>query len=119
MGIFRDKPIEWDGKEYTLVPSLNMLRRIESGSPAKEIPPLSVSKLVATAISGEPHIPLMAHVVEVVMHHAGADDFTEDEFYYEMMVGDRAAAVALWHAIVAAISPAPKEAKKPAAPDKK
>lgn len=119
MSIFRETPIEWDGKEYTLVPSLKLLRRIEAGSPVKEIPPLSLSKLVSDSMAGAPQIALMAHVAEVVMHHAGAVEFTEDEFYREMQVGDRKAAIAFWWTVVAAISPAPKEAKKAAAQENK
>lgn len=119
MSIFRETLIEWDGKEYTLVPSLKLLRKIEMGSKLKEIDPISLSKLVSDSIAGAPQIPLMAHVAEVVMHHAGATDFSEDEFYQEMQVGDRKAAVAFWWTVVAAISPAPKESKKAAAPESK
>ena len=115
MGIFRETPIEWGDKEYTLVPNMKLLRKIEMGSRIKEIEPFSLSRLVSDSLSGAPQVPLMAHVVELVMRHAGADDFTEDEFYQEMQVGDKDAAIACWWTIIAAISPVPKEEKKVAA----
>jgi hypothetical protein len=47
MGIFRETPIEWGDKEYTLVPNMKLLRKIEMGSRVKEIEPFSLSRLVS------------------------------------------------------------------------
>lgn len=119
MSVFRDTEIEWNSKTYTLTPTMRLLHRIESGDRSKGIGPISLASVTNDAFSGQPQLAKMAHVVELVMHHAGAKDFTEDEFYREVTSGDRNAAVDCWHTIVQALSPSPKEGKDDAAPDTK
>ena len=117
MSVFRDTSIEWAGKTYTLTPTMRLLHKIEAGDQSKNIGPISLARVTADAMSAQPQLAKMSHVVELVMRDAGAKDFTEDEFYQEMTSGDRTAAIECWHLIVQAISPMPKEGKDDAVPD--
>ena len=117
MSIFRETPISWDGKEYTLVPSMSLLRRIEMGNKAREVPPLSLSTIVRDASGGDPKLSMMMWIIEVVMHHAGVSEFTEEVAYQEFYGSDNKDILALWFSIIAALSPVPKEQKKADAPE--
>ena len=119
MSVFRDTPIEWDGETYTLTPTMRLLHAIEAGDASKGIGPISLANVMLDVSYNQPQLAKMSHIVEVVMRYAGAKNFTEDEFYREMSVGDRDAAVACWHKIIHAISPSPKEGNDDAAPDTK
>lgn len=119
MGVFRETSIEWGGKTYKFVPTMKLLHSIEAGDPAQDIAPISIARLTNDALTGNPQIAKMSFVVQKIMHAAGATDFSDEEFYQEMTVGDRLAAVACWHQVIAALSPAPKEGKKAAARNKK
>ncbi len=59
----------------------------------------------------------MAQVIQEVMHEAGATDFSDDEVYQEFYTGGNVAVVELWHQIITALSPVPKEQKKAVAPE--
>ena len=117
MSIFRETSISWGGKDYTLVPSMALLRRIEAGNRTREVPPISLSRLVSDSSTGHPQLSLMMWVVETVMNHAGAHSFTDDVAYQEFHSSDTKAIMELWFAIVAALSPVPKEQKKADAPE--
>lgn len=115
MSIFRETELSWKGQKYTLVPSMRLLHSIEAGDPSKGIGRISLASVALDAATAQPQVAKMSHIVEVVMRHAGAQEFTEDEFYSEMSVGDRAAAVECWQNIIDAISPRPKQGKEAAA----
>ena len=117
MSVFRDTTIEWNGETYTLTPTMRLLHAIEAGDRSKGIDRISLAEVMQSVTSGQPQLAKMSHIVEMVMRHAGAKDFREDEFYQEFWVGDRTAATECWHTIVSAITPAPKEGKDDAVPD--
>ena len=122
MSVFREKTVAWDGKDYKLVPTMRLLHAIEAGDRSKGIGRISLAAITSDAAQGQPQIAKMSHVVELVMRHAGATEFAEDDFYREMASSDpdaRAAAIACWYDIMEAISPVPKEGKTAAAQDEK
>ncbi len=115
MGIFRETPLSWGGKDFTLVPSMKLLRRIERGLPGEG--PVSLVQVTNQSLNGNPQISIMAQVIEAVMHEAGATDFISDEVYQEFYNGGNDAVVELWHQVIEALSPVPKDQKKADGPD--
>ena len=108
--IFRETVLSWEGEDYDLVPSMKLLRKIERGRPGEG--PVSIVQVTNQSMNGNPQISLMSTVIEDVMHHAGATDFSGDLIYQEFHHGDTKAVIALWHQVIEAISPVPKEQKK-------
>ena len=115
--IFRETTISWDGVDYTLVPDMKLLKRIERGRPGEG--PVSLIQIASQAIQGNPQISIMAQIIEEVMHAAGAADFTEEVVLEEFYGGNAAGVSQLWHDVIAALSPVPKDQKKADVPDKK
>ena len=103
---------------YRFTPTMNLLRQLERNRP--EIGErFNLFEVTRNAATGKPQLPVMMKIMEEVMQYAGAKDFTEEHIYQELHYGDQAYVFELWFAIVEAISPAPKESKKAAAPDEK
>lgn len=117
MGIFREIELSWDGKDYTLIPSMKLLRRIERGRPGEG--PISIIQVMNQSFNGNPQVSIMAQIIQEVMHEAGATDFSEDEVYQAFYGGEEKEVVALWGQVIAALSPVPKDQKKADVPDKK
>ncbi len=118
MSIFRETQIEWNGTEYTLVPTMALLRHLERRRLDKrgESYRISLVKIQEQAFTGEPIFSYMAIIIAEVMREAGADTFTEEEVYSELYTGNKDAVISLWHLVIAALSPVPKEQKKADAP---
>lgn len=109
MAVRREKIIEWDGAQYTIIPSMRILRSIESEG-------ISIMSVGAELAKGKPQASLMAFIVGTVMRHAGAK-VTDDELCGEFMRGDIQKVMALYGEVIEAISPEAPAAKKPAAPE--
>jgi hypothetical protein len=110
MSVFRETEIEWRGEKYKLVPSMQLLRAIE----LQGISLMHVEWQVAT---GKPQASLMATIMALVLASAGVDDIGEDEVYQEIRSADPKQALRTYNAIMAALSPVDKTAKKDEAPD--
>lgn len=115
--IFRETTVSWDGKEYTFVPDMNLLRRIEGGNEARGVAPVSLSHLAHSAGSGKPQFGVMTWVMEVVMREAGVPGFTDEIAYQAFHGADSKDVVALWLSLTEALSPIPKAQKKAVAPE--
>jgi hypothetical protein len=107
MSVFREVKITWDNKEYSFVPSLALIRKIERGDSEGSV---SVVHLIHQASAGKPQLSFMAWLVALVMNHAGAE-VDEEELYAQMYSFDKEA-FTLYQQVIEAISPTPS-AKKP------
>lgn len=107
MSVFREVDITFDGANYTFVPSLALMRRID-GLLVKD--GMSITKVVYEAGTGNWPVAHMALIIAEVLRAAGAK--VDDEQLYSDLMNDPVAAIPLYTAVVAAISPAPSK-KKP------
>ena len=105
MSVFRETTISWDGKDYTFVPSMRLLRSIENEG-------VSILHVAHQVAQGKPQASLMAFIIAKVMQAAGAR-VSEEDIAGELMAGDAAKVMALYEQVLTAISPAPKKAAAP------
>lgn len=107
MSVFRDFEIEWAGEKYTVLPTMRLLRSIESDG-------TSITNVIHQVSTGKPQASIMARIVAMVMQSGGAP-VTDEEMYAELVNGDVEAILELYFSIIEAISPAPVDEKKPKA----
>lgn len=81
MGIFRDINITWKGKDYTITPSLRLMRAIEMGD-------ISLSDIAVRISQGRPPISHLAFVIAKMLQSVGAD-VSDEDVYAEIIKGDQ------------------------------
>jgi len=81
MGIFRDINITWKGKDYTITPSMRLMRTIEMGD-------VSLSDIAVRIAQGRPPISHLAFVIAKMLQSVGAD-VSEEDVYAEIIKGDQ------------------------------
>lgn len=107
MPVFRDITINWKGKEYTLVPSMRLMRSIEMGD-------ISFTDIAVRTSQGRPPISHIAFVLAKMLQAAGGKA-TDDEVYEELVTGSEAEITSLITLVLTAFSPAEKSSKNHAA----
>jgi hypothetical protein len=105
MAVFREMVIAWKGKDYTLVPSMRLMRTIEMGD-------ISFTDIAIRTSRGRPPISHIAFVLAKMLQSAGAS-VSEEEVYEELMTGGQDNATALIGAVLSAFSPSEGKAKNP------
>lgn len=105
MAVFRDITITWRGADYTVTPTLRLMRMIESGN-------ISFTAMAARVSSGEPPISHVAIALAKLLQAAGAP-VTEEQVYEELWNGDPAAVQHLVTSVLLAFSPGERDPKKP------
>ena len=111
--IFRKVILEYQGKEYTITPTMRLINDIEQD--------ISLSRLAQRLATGDPPLSHVATVVACLLRGAGAK-CTDEEVYQELMTGDVQAVRAMAGAVIEAVFPESKKADAPAqkkAPRKK
>jgi hypothetical protein len=98
--VFRDVELAWDGKAYTVKPTMLILNKIEQR--------VSLAGLVRVLSSDSPPLSHLAFVVGEFLRAAGAR-VEDDEIYRELMTGDVQSLLAMRDSILAAIFPEPKK----------
>jgi len=98
--VFREVALQWDGKAYTVKPTMQLLNRIENR--------VSLAALVRGLSSDAPPLSHLAFVVGEFLRAAGAR-VEDDEVYRELVTGDVAELLTMRDAIFAAIFPEPKK----------
>ena len=98
MGIFRDVSISWRGKEYTVTPSMRLMRSIEMGD-------ISLSDIAVRTSQGRPPISHLSFVIAKMLQSVGAS-VTEDEVYSEILQGDQEQVQNMIGVVLMAFSPA-------------
>lgn len=95
--VFHDVTLGWQGKEYTVKPSMQLLNRIEQR--------VSLSDLAGSLASGAPKLSHVATAVSVMLQHAGVS-VTDEDVYLELMHGDQSAITGMAQAVLVAAFPA-------------
>lgn len=105
MAVFREMVITWKGKDYTLTPSMRLMRSIEMGD-------ISFTDIAIRTSRGRPPISHIAFVLSKMLQAAGAV-VTEEDVYEELVTGEQDSVTALIGAVLAAFSPSENKAKNP------
>lgn len=111
MTAFREVIIEFEGKEYTISPSMKMLRAIEGSG-------VSLAAMANNLAEGKPQISHVAYVLYHMLKSSGAD-VSEDSVYFAIMGASQDQSTAWLEAVVKAFAPGALDEKKPDAPTKK
>lgn len=98
--VFRDVELSWDGRAYTVKPTMLILNKIEQR--------VSLAGLVRGLSTDAPPLSHLAFVVGEFLRAAGAR-VEDDEIYRELMTGDVQSLLAMRDSILAAIFPEPKK----------
>lgn len=94
---FNDVALGWQGKTYTLKPTMEILNRIEQK--------VSLSSLAASFAVGAPKLSFVAVAVATMLQIAGADA-TDEQVYAELLHGDPATINNMAQAVILAAFPA-------------
>lgn len=98
--IFRDVELAWDGKAYTVKPTMQLLNKIEQR--------VSIAGLVRGLSSDAPPLSHLAFVTGEFLRSAGCR-VDDAEIYQELMTGDVASLMAMRDSILSGIFPEPKK----------
>lgn len=101
MAIFRDVTITWRGKDYTVTPSMRLMRLIEMGD-------ISLSDIAVRTSQGRPPISHLAFVISKMLQSVGAE-ISEEEVYSEILRGDQSQVQNMIGVVLMAFSPAEDE----------
>jgi hypothetical protein len=101
MAIFRDVTITWRGKDYTVTPSMRLMRSIEMGD-------ISLSDIAVRTSQGRPPISHLAFVISKMLQSVGAE-ISEEEVYSEILRGDQSQVQNMIGVVLMAFSPAEDE----------
>lgn len=110
MAVFRDLEISWRGRDYTITPTMRLMRQIEMGD-------ISLTDIAVRTSQGRPPISHIAYVLTKLLNSAGAA-VAEDEVYEELINGDQEAVGELMMVVLTAFTPGERDQKveAPAAP---
>jgi hypothetical protein len=98
--VFREVELSWDGKTYTVKPTMLILNKIEQR--------VSLAALVRGLSSDSPALSHLAFVAGEFLRAAGAR-VDDDEVYREIMTGDAESLMAMRDSILACTFPEPKK----------
>lgn len=98
MAIFRDVTITWRDKDYTVTPSMRLMRSIEMGD-------ISLSDIAVRTSQGRPPISHLAFVISKMLQSVGAE-ISEEEVYSEILRGDQSQVQNMIGVVLMAFSPA-------------
>lgn len=108
MAVFRDLEISWRGRDYTITPTMRLMRQIEMGD-------ISLTDIAVRTSQGRPPISHIAYVLTKLLNSAGAA-VAEDEVYEELINGDQEAVGELMMVVLTAFTPGERDQKKAEAP---
>jgi hypothetical protein len=98
--VFREVSLAWDGKAYSVKPTMQLLNRIENR--------VSLAAMWRGLSSNAPPLSHLAYVVGEFLRAAGAN-VDDDEVYRELVTGDLDDLREMIASIFAAIFPEPKK----------
>lgn len=101
MAIFRDVTITWRGRDYTVTPTMRLMRSIEMGD-------ISLSDIAVRTSQGRPPISHLAFVVSKMLQSVGAE-ISEEDVYSEILRGDNTQVQNMIGVVLMAFSPAEDE----------
>jgi hypothetical protein len=103
--VFKDVEMAWEGKTYTVKPTMMLLNQIEQR--------VSLAGLVRGLGSNSPPLSHLAFVVGSFLRAGGAR-VEDEEVYRELMTGNAESLLAMETVILSAIFPEPKKKESPA-----
>jgi hypothetical protein len=103
--VFKDVEMAWEGKTYTVKPTMLLLNQIEQR--------VSLAGLVRGLATEAPPLSHLAFVVGSFLRAGGAR-VEDEEVYRELMTGTAESFTAMQTAIFSAIFPDPKKKEVPA-----
>jgi hypothetical protein len=104
MAVFRDMEISWRGKDYTITPTMRLMRQIEMGD-------ISLTDIAVRTSQGRPPISHISFVLARLLNAAGAA-VAEDEVYEELINGDQDAVGEMMLLVLTAFTPGERDQKK-------
>jgi len=105
MTVFRDVTITWRGKEYSVTPSMRLMRSIEMGD-------ISLSDIAVRTSQGRPPVSHLAYVISRMLQSAGAP-VSEEDVYAEILRGEQDQVQNMIGVVLMAFTPAVDDAKNP------
>lgn len=105
MAIFRDVTITWRGKDYTVTPSMRLMRSIEMAD-------ISLTDIAVRTSQGRPPVSHIALVLSKMLQSVGANA-TEDAVFEELISGDADQVAAMIGVVMTAFTPQIDEGKNP------
>jgi hypothetical protein len=105
MSIFRDVTITWRGKDYTVTPSMRLMRTIEMGD-------ISLTDIAVRTSQGRPPVSHIAVVLSKMLQSVGANA-SEDAVFEELISGDADQVAAMVGVVMTAFTPQIDEGKNP------
>jgi hypothetical protein len=97
MGVFREVILEWEGKEYRVVPSMALLRSIEMGN-------ISFMDIALRTAQGTPPFSHLATVIAKLLNSANVN-VTEEDVYMKLMSGSEKEISSLMTGAMVAFAP--------------
>jgi hypothetical protein len=105
MTVFRDVTITWRGKEYSVTPSMRLMRSIEMGD-------ISLSDIAVRTAQGRPPVSHLAYVISRMLQSAGAP-VSEEDVYAEILRGEQDQVQNMIGVVLMAFTPAVDDGKNP------
>lgn len=108
MAVFRDVVISWRGADYTVTPTMRLMRMIEQGD-------ISLLDVAFRTSQGRPPTSHLAYIIARLLQSAGAR-VSDEDVLSEILTAEPDAVRALTEAAISAFVPAEESGKNPAAP---
>ena len=105
MSIFRDVTITWRGKDYTVTPSMRLMRTIEMGD-------ISLTDIAVRTSQGRPPVSHIAVVLSKMLQSIGANA-SEDAVFEELISGDADQVADMVGVVMTAFTPQIDKGKNP------
>jgi len=106
-GLFREVSIRWKGEDLRFVPTMALLRRMESDG-------VSLSKVALQTVSGDPPVSFLSPMIAHMIREAGGTA-TEEDVFEELMTGKTDDIIALIETFLKVCNPTEDDPKKPEA----
>jgi hypothetical protein len=110
MSVFREVTLTWEGAEYTITPSMKLMRAIEMTD-------VSFMDIALRTSQGRPPMSHLATVIAKMLQSAGVPGLTEEKVYEKLILGTEDEITNLITGVMIAFSPqqGDEKGKKPAA----
>lgn len=103
MTVFRELTITWKGKDYKIVPSMKLMRSIETGE-------ISFTDIAVRTSQGRPPISHIALVLSKMLQSVGCN-VDDEQIYLNIVNGSQENATALISVVLMAFSPTETDSK--------
>lgn len=103
MAVFRELTIKWKGEEYTISPSMKLMRSIEMGD-------ISFTDIAVRTSQGRPPISHISFVLAKMLQSAGVR-VSDEQVYEELISGSQDTVTELISIVLTAFSPSSDKPK--------